>query len=197
MTDDRSRPSKNAVSDALLVEQRRVRSARAAVARALTGRRMRRRVVPPLAISSLVVIGTAATGGWVHRIVEPTSSSLTSNTQQGADPSAAIQQAALDQLRQQIAADEATLAALKAAKPFNAANTPSPRPGQPVHAGQQPTASVGKGVAHPAPAKTAAAQPKPTLAAAPAPKPTVAKAPPPPPPPPVVHATTGASGGHG
>ena len=192
MTDEPPRFSKRAVSDELLVEQRRVRGTRAAVARTLTGRRMRRRVVPPLAIGSMVVIGTAAAGTWVHGIVEPTQTGLVSSTQQAADPSAAIQQATLDQLRQQIAADEVTLAALKAAKLSHAATAPATQAGQPVRAAQAPAAGTGKGVARPAaPAKAAASQPKPTVAAAAAPAKAV------PPPPPAVHATTGASGGRG
>lgn len=198
MTDELPRSSRRAVSDALLVEQRRVRGSRAAVARALTGRRMRRRVVPPLAIGSMVVIGTAVAGTWVHGIVEPTKTGfVSSSNQQAADPSAAIQQATLDQLRQQIAADEATLAALKAAKLSQATTKPATAAGQPVRAAQAPAAGAGKGVARPAtPAKAAASQPKPAVAAAPAPKPAPAKVVPPPPPP-AVHATTGASGGRG
>ena len=196
MTDEPRRLSRHSVSDALLGEQRRVRGSRAAVVRALTGRRMRRRVVPPLAIGSLVVMGTAAAGTWVHGIVEPANTGLVS-TQQPADPSAAIQQATLDQLRQQIAADEATLAALKVAK-SQVASAQAAQAAQQVRAAQQaPAVGGGKAAARPTqPTKAAAAQPKPAVAAAPAAKPAPTKAAPPPPPP-VVHATSGASGGRG
>lgn len=196
MTDELRRLSNAAVSEALLVEQRRVRGARAAVARALIGRRTRRRVVPPLAIGSMVVIGTAAAGAWVHGMVEPANAGLVSSAQQAADPAVAIQQATLDHLRQQIAADEATLAALKVARLSQAATAPATPAGQSIRAAQPPAAGAVKSVGRPAaPAKAAPSQPKPTLAVATAPKPAPVKAAPPPAP--AVHATTGASGGRG
>lgn len=245
MTDELRPFGRPAVSDALLGEQRRLRNSRASIARALSGRRLRRRVVPPVAIGSMVLLGTAAAGIWVHGIVEPATTTLAS-APAAADPSTAIQQATLDQLRRQIAADEATLAVLTGGKvPASVAQAaaaatlgggqPS-QPGQPTGGARQPAANAGKaatgavggstvaagkavaaaaggGQNQPAAGATAPAaqpvqppanpapQPQPTAAPAPAPAPkpapTTAAPPPPPPPPPTVHATSGASGGHG
>lgn len=240
MTDELRPFSRPAVSDALLGEQRRMRNSRASIARALSGRRLRRRVVPPVAIGSMVLLGTAAAGIWVHGIVEPATTVLAS-APGTADPSIAIQQATLDQLRRQIAADEATLAALTGGKvPASLAQataaaalgaSQASQPGQSAGAARQSLATSGKtaagntggsaakaaaggagggvkvqpvaGATAPAaqpaqPTVNSAPQPQPTAAPAPAPKPApTTAAPPPPPPPPTVHATSGASGGHG
>lgn len=248
MTDDLRPAPGHSASDALLAEQRRVRGSRASIARLLTRRRLRRRVLPPLAVGSIVLMGTGAAGVWVHGIVEPAKTSLVS-APAVTDPSAAIQQATLDQLRQQIAADEATLAALTGGKvsaglaqAMAAATTAAVQPGQPANpttnagapqaaragaakppagslpagnaaghatasatgnaagggAGAAPTQPVAGGappVAQPAQPTAAPAPAQPTTA--PAPAPTTAAPAPPPPPPPTVHATSGASGGHG
>ncbi len=203
--------------DALVAEHNRMRNARATAARGLTQRRWRRRVLPPLAVTSAVLLGTGTAGAWVN-------AELTAKNTAPAPVDTSGQLVALEQVRQQLSADELALAAMTAAarsarpQPASslaaAAVTLAPAPsGTPAPlAVRRPTSTTvapkpavhqrvvaPTAVARPSTATAPApiAAPTPSIAA-PAPvqvvaPPTQAPAPAPPPPPPV-HATTGASG---
>jgi hypothetical protein len=197
--------------DAFVAEQNRMRSTRATASRGLAQRRWRRRVLPPLAVTSAVLLGTGTAGAWVNAELTAKSAAL-------AAPDASGELATLEQLRQQLSADQQTLAALTLAQQSaqqtaptlaTTATTTAPAPGQPPSAlqpakppsGTAPKAPAAPRVAGPAvvapKASTAAAIPAPAAVAppavvAPAPAPPTVKAPAPAPPP--VHATTGASG---
>jgi hypothetical protein len=94
----------NPAGNALITEQNRVRRSRATAGRALTRRRWRRRVLPPLAVTSAVMLGTGTAGAWVHAALQTASPAASTDT--------GSQLAGLDQLRQQLAADQQTLASL-------------------------------------------------------------------------------------
>ncbi|HEY5049992.1 MAG TPA: hypothetical protein VII50_03760 [Acidothermaceae bacterium] len=203
-----------ALSDAFVAEQTRMRSTRAVAIRGLQQRRWRRRVLPPLAVTSVALLGTGAAGAWVN-------AALTVKSAAPAAPDASGQLAALEQLRQQLSADQQALAAitvaLRPSSPQTAsssavtATTSAPAPGPTVLPATRPKSTSGSAALKPATVPrlagptTVAAKPsspaavavipvaKPTVAnpaPAPAAPPTQAPAPVPPP----VHATTGASG---
>jgi pilus assembly protein FimV len=208
------------VPDAFVAEQNRIRSTRATAALGLTQRRWRRRVLPPLAVTSAVLLGAGTAGAWVN-------AELTAKSAPPAAADASSQIATLEQLRQQLSADQQTLAAMTVAvlsaqpqagsaltTPATAATTTAPAPGQaaatpqlgkPKSGTTAPKTNAAPRVAGPAavvpkaaspatkPVTAAAAPvvaPAPAPAAAPAPAPKQAPAPAPPP----THATTGASG---
>ncbi|HZV25478.1 MAG TPA: hypothetical protein VFG00_04225 [Acidothermaceae bacterium] len=211
-----------ALSDTFIAEQDRMRSTRAVAARGLQQRRWRRRVLPPLAVTSAALLGTGAAGAWVN-------AELTAKTAPPAAPDASGQLAALEQVRQQLSADQQALAAITVAlRPSSpqtgsslaaTATTSAPAPGPTALPATRATSTNGGAALKPAtvprtagpttaakPSKPAAAAltpvAKPPVArptvAPPAPAPTHAPAPPPAqapaPVPPPVHATTGASG---
>ena len=106
---------------ALIAEQQRVRGSRAATARALTRRRFRRRVLPPLAVTSVVLLGTGGASAWVYGAIEHKTS--TANGSNAND-----QLSTLEQLRAQLAADQQALASIAGAAPAGsvaAATSPS------------------------------------------------------------------------
>lgn len=205
------------LSDAFIAEQDRMRSTRAIAVRGLQQRRWRRRVLPPLAVTSAALLGTGAAGAWVN-------AELTARSAPPAAPDASGQLAALEQVRQQLSADQQALADITVAlRPATAnthaarATTSAPAPGPATLPAARSTSPSGAAtVKAPTPPRvarptTAAAKPskpavpaltpvaKPTVVT-PAPAPTQAPAPVPPPThapapvPPPVHATTGASG---
>ena len=207
-----------ALSDAFVAEQDRMRSTRAVAFRGLQQRRWRRRVLPPLAVTSVALLGTGAAGAWVN-------AELTAKSAAPAASDAAGQLATLEQLRQQLSADRRELAAITVAlhpsSPQTAsslavtATTSAPAPGPTALPATPPKSTSGSAALKPATvpriagptraaakpsipvsaalapvAKPTVANPAPAPAPAPAPPPTQAPAPAPPP----VHATTGASG---
>jgi len=131
--------------DAFVAEQNRMRSTRATASRGLTQRRWRRRVLPPLAVTSAVLLGTGTAGAWVN-------AELTVKSAPPAATDASSQLAALEKLRQQLSADQQTLAAMAvavlSAQPqagptlATAATTtaPAPAPGQPAQPAQPSSA---------------------------------------------------------
>lgn len=145
----------NPTGSALITEQNRVRRSRATAGRALTRRRWRRRVLPPLAVTSAVMLGTGTAGAWVHAALQTASPAASTN------PSSQL--AGLDQLRQQLAADQQTLASLTgvavAQAPAGAASTVISSAPAPVPAGQQPAAATGTTSAAGAKAATAKGTP--------------------------------------
>ncbi|MDQ1539465.1 MAG: hypothetical protein QOH29_191 [Actinomycetota bacterium] len=137
---------------ALIAEQQRVRGSRAATARALTRRRFRRRVLPPLAVTSAVLLGTGAASAWVYGAIEHKASTPTGSN-------ADDQLSTLEQLRAQLAADQQALASIAGAAPAgsdSAATLPS-TDGSTSAAGQ-PLATTPSGT-------TPKGQPAPTRAA--------------------------------
>src|SRR5450432_2162898 len=129
--------------DASVAEQNRMRSTRATASRGLAQRRWRRRVLPPLAVTSAVLLGTGTAGAWVN-------AELTVKSAPPAATDASSQLAALEKLRQQLSADQQTLAAMAvavlSAQPqagptlATAATTtaPAPAPGQPAQPSSTP-----------------------------------------------------------
>jgi hypothetical protein len=209
-----NRAPQGALSNAFVAEQDRMRSTRAVAVRGLTQRRWRRRVLPPLAVTSAVLLGTGTAGAWVN-------AELAAKGASPAAPDASGQLATLEQLRQQLSADQQALAAMTVAvlsarqqaptSPATATTTSAPAPGQTGPPPTLPKPTSGKAALKPAAVPrvggltTAAPKPSTPTVAAPIPvaKPTVANpapapaAPPtqaPAPAPPPVHATTGASG---
>ena len=197
-----------ALSDAFVAEQDRMRSTRAVAFRGLQQRRWRRRVLPPLAVTSVALLGTGAAGAWVNAELTAKSAPLPAADASG-------QLATLEQLRQQLSADQQALAAITVAlRPSSpqtgsslavTATTSAPAPGptalpasrpKPTSGGAAlkpttvpripgPTTAVAKPSIPAAAAATSAAKPtvaKPTVAN-PAPAPTQAPAPAPAPPP--------------
>jgi len=205
-----------ALSDAFVAEQARMRSTRAIALLGLQQRRWRRRVLPPLAVTSVALLGTGAAGAWVNAELTAKSAAATAPDQSG-------QLAALEQLRQQLSADRRELAAITLAlhpsSPPAAsslavtATTSAPAPGPATVPGARPKSTSGTAAPKPAAvprvtapttaavkpsnptsaavAKPTVVNPAPTQAPAPAPAPAPTQAPAPAPP---THATTGASG---
>ncbi len=125
----------NPTGSALITEQNRVRRSRATAGRALTRRRWRRRVLPPLAVTSAVMLGTGTAGAWVHAALQTASPAANSDT--------TSQLAGLDQLRQQLAADQQTLASLTGvAVPQTAGGTASTVVSSAPRAGNRGSATV-------------------------------------------------------
>lgn len=124
---------------ALIAEQQRVRGSRAATARALTRRRFRRRVLPPLAVTSVVLLGTGGASAWVYGAIEHKTS--TANGSNAND-----QLSTLEQLGAQLAADQQALASIAGAPPagsVSAATSPSTDGG--TSAAGQPLATTPAG----------------------------------------------------
>jgi len=108
------------LSDAFIAEQDRMRSTRAIAVRGLQQRRWRRRVLPPLAVTSAALLGTGAAGAWVN-------AELTARSAPPAAPDASGQLAALEQVRQQLSADQQALADITVALRPATANTHAAR----------------------------------------------------------------------
>ncbi len=190
MTDRGGERSRASGAEALFAEQARVRRSRAGAGRVLAARRARRRLMPPLAAGSVVLLGTGAFTAWIHAIADASAASSNAAVSSSAPPSApstsSVDQATLDQLRHQISADESALAAIHGQ--LAALDAHPAQPGKPSPANVARTTAA-------APPK-AAAPAKQAVAPAPPPKPAATKAAPAPPPAPApkTHATTGASG---
>jgi hypothetical protein len=131
---------------ALIAEQQRVRGSRAATARALTRRRFRRRVLPPLAVTSAVLLGTGGASAWVYGAIEHKASTPTGSN-------ASDQLSTLEQLRAQLAADQRALASIAGAAPAGSvAAATSPSVDGATSAGQPPGTTPPNG--QPAPTRS-------------------------------------------
>jgi hypothetical protein len=106
----------------LAASSKRVASSRDRAKRSLERARLRRRMMPPFAVGSALLVGTAAVGGWVRTVAHvpaatgsaPATSSL---PQSNARTSASSQQLALDaqalqRLARTLAAERAAIAAM-------------------------------------------------------------------------------------